>query len=219
MKRLCVTAALFGVLALASGRADASSLTLSFSGEFTSTTTVGGTALGANTPFTYTAVFDSTTGIPIGTGVEEFLTVATFNISGVGTFTSAAGDDLYVGLADPTSNTAHDYEAVLTNLAATADFGAAYKTATPSFTAPDPVPTTFSDFVASGGRLPFTIALAGGAGDLVVAGLVNGAPTPTASIALSSVPEPATLTLSGIGMALVGVAGWYRSRSRRVRTA
>jgi PEP-CTERM motif len=218
MKRLCLTATMFGLLAMASGRVDASSLTLSFSGEFTSTTTVGGTALGAVTPFTYTAVFDSTTGIPIGTGVDAFLTVATFNISGVGTFTSAAGDDLYVGLADPTSNTAHDYEAVLTNLAATADFGAAYKTATPAFTAAAPVPTTFSDFVAAGGKFPFTIALAGGAGDLVVTGLATGGPTPGASIALSSVPEPATLTLSGIGLVLVGLASWYRSRSRRITT-
>jgi len=107
------------------------------------------------------------------------------------TFTSAAGDDLYVGLADPTSNTAKVYEAVLTNLALTADFGAAYKTATPPITAADPIPTIFSDFDASGGKFPFTIPLAGGAGDLVVAGLASAGATASLT---ASVPEPATLT-------------------------
>ncbi len=140
MKRLCLTATLFGLLILASRSAGASSLTLSFSGEFALTSTLGGTALGGDNAFSYTATFDTTTGISIATGVEIFPTVATFNIPGVGIFTSAAGDDLYVGLADPTSNTAKDYEAVLTNLAVTADFGAAYSTATPGFTAADPVP-------------------------------------------------------------------------------
>ncbi len=213
MKRLCLTATLFGLLILASRSAGASSLTLSFSGEFASTSTLGGTALGGDNAFSYTATFDTTTGISIATGVEIFPTVATFNIPGVGIFTSAAGDDLYVGLADPTSNTAKDYEAVLTNLAVTADFGAAYSTATPGFTAADPVPSTLSGFVVAGGRLPFTITLAGAAGDLVVTGLESAGSTATLTLTAGSVPEPATLTLSGISLVLVGLASWYRSRS------
>src|SRR5271157_546513 len=210
MKSLYLVATAIGLLALASGSAGASSLTLNFAGQFSSTTTLDGTALGADTDFSYTANFDTTTGISKGTGVEIFPTVATFNISGFGTFTSAAGDDLYVGLADPTSNTANDYEAVLSNLAVTADFGAAFHTATPPFTAADPIPSTLSGFVNSGGKLPFTIALAGGAGDLVVTGLVTSA---GATASLTAVPEPAALTLSGMGLVLVGLASWYRARS------
>ncbi len=207
MKRLCVIATAFVLLTLASGSVGASTLTLNFSGVFDPTTTLGGTALGADTSFSYNAIFDTTTGIPVATGNEMFPTVATVNIAGFGTFTSAPGDDLYVGLSDPSSGNNY-YETVLSNHAVTSTFGSAYTTATPPITAADPIPTTFSGFFVSGGKLPFTITLAGGAGDLVVNGL-TAAPT-TAS--LTAVPEPSTLTLSGIGLVLIGLASWHRAR-------
>jgi len=94
MKRLFALATAFGLFALASGQADAATLLLNFSGEFGPTTTLGGTALGADTPFTFTASFDSTAGIPITTGVEIFPTVATFDITGFGMFKSVAGADV-----------------------------------------------------------------------------------------------------------------------------
>src|SRR5689334_2721180 len=110
MKWVCLVATMSSVLIVVSSNASASSLTLSFSGEFGPTTTIGGTALGANTPFSLTAVFDTTTGIPFRTGAELFPTIATFNVSGFGTYTSVSGDDLYVGLADPRSNNLNVYE-------------------------------------------------------------------------------------------------------------
>jgi len=116
-----------------------------------------------------------------------------------------------VGLGDPTSNPFKDYGAELTNLAFTADFGAFYSTATPAFTAANPVPSILSSFYAIGGRFPYPIALAGGAGDLVVTELESAGAT--ASLTANAVPEPTTLTLSGIGLVLVGLASWYRSKS------
>ncbi len=198
----------FGLLTLASGRADAGMLTLSFSGEFGPTTTLGGTALGADTAFTYAATFDTTTGISKGTGIEIYLATVTINISGYGTYMSAAGDDLYVGLADPSSGLVKVYEAALTNQALTHDFGAAYTTATPAFTAANPVPSTLSGLYTKGGFLGLTIALQGGAGNLVVNDLPSAGAT--ATISLASVPEPASLTLSGIGLILAGMAVWRR---------
>ena len=112
--------------------------------------------------------------------------------------TSVPGADVYVGLADPTSNTAKEYEAVLTNQALSDDFGAAYSTANPAFTAANPVPTTLSNPYAQGGHLQLTIPLQGSAGDLVVNDLPSAGAT--ATITLSSVPEPGTLTLSGMAL-------------------
>jgi hypothetical protein len=210
-KKLYLLATVLALLSLASGRAGADTLVLSFSGEFGPTSTFNGVALGADTPFSYTATFDTTTGSSPATGIEIFPTVATFVISGIGTFTSVPGSDLYVGLADPTSNTAHDYEAVLTNLAVTQDFGAAYKTATPGFTAADPVPSTLSSLGPIGGKFGLTVEFQGGA-DLVVNDLpAAGA---TAVLSLASVPEPTSLMLSGIGLLLGGMAVWRRRTSR-----
>jgi hypothetical protein len=209
-KRLYLFAALLGLFTMASAQADAAMLMLNFSGEFGPTTTLGGTALGADTAFTFAATFDTTTGISKGTGVEIFPTVATFNISGFGTFTSVAGADVYVGLADPTSNSAKVYEAVLTNGAITHDFGAAYSTATPPITAANPAPTVFSGLFSSGGFLNLTIPLQGGAGDLVVKDLA--AAGEIATITAATVPEPASLTLSAMGLALVGFVAWRRNQ-------
>jgi hypothetical protein len=211
MKKRDLYATVLGLLTLASGRVDAETLTLNLSGEFGPTSTLNGTVLGNGTAFTVTATFDSTTGTSIGTGADIFPTaVATINISGVGTFQSAAGDDLFVGIEDPTSNTGKDYGVVLTNQAVTQDFGSAFHTATPSITAADPMPTTFSGLVASGGFLKLSIALQGG-GELVVNDVVST--VGAASITLLSVPEPASLTLSGMGLALAGA--FVRRRTKR----
>ena len=114
-----------------------------------------------------------------------------------------------MGLADPTS-AANVYETVLTNQAITEYFGASYNTATPPITADNPMPTTFSDLVCLGGFFNLTIHLQNGVGDLVVKDLPSAGST--ATLVSASVPEPASLTLSGLGFALLGLAAWRRTR-------
>jgi PEP-CTERM motif len=213
MKKLYMIATLLGLLTLASGRADAGSLTLNFSGEFGPTTTLDGTALGSDTPFTFAATFDSTAGIFFATGAYIFPTVVTFDISGHGIYTSVPGSDVYVGLEDPSSGS-RGYAAVLTNKAVTQDFGAAFTTTSPTITAADPMPTTFSGLINASGFFHLTVPLQGGAGDLVVNDLVTN--VGSASITAAAVPEPGTLTLSGFGLAIAGIGAWRRRRNRHV---
>jgi hypothetical protein len=195
--------------ALSSVCADAGTLAMNFSGEFGPTTTLDGTALGADTAFSFTATFDSTAGIEFATGTYIYATDVTIDIAGHGVHTSVPGSDLYVGLEDPTSGLP-GYGVVLTNKAVTKDFGAAFSTATPAFTADAPAPTTLSGLIDAGGFLHLTIALDGGAGDLVVNDLVPS--VASASITAAAVPEPTTLTLSAAGLLILGVGAAIRRR-------
>ncbi len=204
MRRLSLLATALSLLALAADRADASLLNLSLSGSFDPTTTLSGTALGAITPFTLVATFDSTTGIRVGTGVEFYPTVALFTISGRGSFISVPGSDVYVVLADTTSGAPY-YQTFLSSLAGTGNFGISYTKAVPTLSAAAPVPTTFSGFLIATSQPNFTIPLQFGAGNLVVNGLVSGGATATISAA-ATVPEPASLALSGMGLAMFGAA-------------
>ena len=97
MMRLGQLTTVLGLLVMTYARAEAAMLTLNFSGEFGPTTTLGGTALGANTAFTFAATFDSTMGTTVNTGVAIFPTVVTFDITGFGTYSSALRGQLVCG--------------------------------------------------------------------------------------------------------------------------
>ena len=209
-------AAALGLAVLASGRVEASMLTLNMSGTFGPTATLGGTALGAGTPFMVAATFDSTSGIPYQnkTGVELFQTVATFTIAGFGTYTSVPGANVYVGLVDLSAGYGY-YEAVLTNATGSVGFGGAYATATPSFSVLNPAPAVLSDLLFSSSFGTYTVPLQSGAGNLVLPveggfGAIEAYATIT-----STVPEPSTLALSATGLLVVCVASWC-SRTKGV---
>jgi PEP-CTERM motif len=206
MKKVRLFAAVLGLLTLGFNRAEGSLLTLNLSGKF-GPTTLGGTALGADTAFTLAASFDSASGIPFNneTGVELFQSVVTFTIAGHGTYTSVPGADVYVGLIDLSAGLG-DYEVALVNSTASSGFDAGFTTATPSFSLSNPTPTVFSGLAFDDFFGTLSVPLQGGAGDLVLSSREgNGSIVNAAAITGSSVPEPSTLVLSGIGLVMVGL--------------
>jgi PEP-CTERM motif len=195
------------LLGLTSAAARAELLVLSYSGSFDSATTLGGVALGAPTPFTFQATFDSTTDIRPPDGQGIFDTVVTFDITGFGTFTSDPAGDVSVFLTDPTST--GSYGVGLTTAANTSGFLALGFAAAPPFDADVPVPSSLTGFTGASSSLPFTVPLTGGAGDLVIFGFASFGETATIT---AVVPEPSTLALAAIGGG--GLVGLIRRRSR-----
>ncbi len=81
--------------------AQASTLTLSYSGVFGPNATLGGVAFGVDTPFSFAATFDGTADIFPGVeGLGAFDTEVTVRI-GSATYTSDPAADLIVFLEDP----------------------------------------------------------------------------------------------------------------------
>jgi hypothetical protein len=211
MKQLTLIAATLGLLALTPAQSAAEILVLNYSGTFGASTTIAGTPLGADTPFTLAATFDSTTDLtPIG-GQGRFPTLSVdFDIAGFGTFSSAPGTGLEV-----------DFLNVGVYIVELGDIGGAYfradfSTASPPFDADDPTPSALSDLVSTL-YFGFTIPLAGGAGDLVVpdgGGIVAFGPTATITPASpTAVPEPSAIALAALGV--VGSLGLRRRLRKR----
>ncbi len=198
-----IVALIFLVISFPAG-ASAALLKLEYSGTFSSSSTLGGVAFGADTPFTYSAVFDSLTDTVGANGQGVFDAVVTFDIPGIGTFVSDLTGDVNVALFDPSSG--GDLGAFLSNSSTSLGFGGLFSTATPVFDADTPIPSVLTGFLGPDDGLPFTIPLSGGAGDLVVFGVVSGA-----SAQISQVPIPSAFLLFGTGLAsLVGWRKWSR---------
>jgi len=203
---LVVTAALTLTLAIA---AQASLLSLDGTGSLdgaTVLTTPGGSApLGADTPFSYHAIFDSTGGtewIPTY-GIYLYSSVTTFALAGYGTYTSSS---LFVLLADPTSV----YGSYSTGIVNDQNnfINSSYGTASPPFSGNAPTPSVLSNLVT-----PFTNGALTFDGGVTLSNLGNGSAIPTTAITTASaVPEPSTYALLCLGL---GVLGYARKRMNK----
>jgi hypothetical protein len=202
MKRfLLLRSAALAALALTTTAAQASLFDLNYAGSFDSLTTLGGTALGADTPFSITATFDSSVKDLQRAGHSALypITALTLSLNGT-TYTSSDNSSLTVFLSDARyfANWAGLYGAS----------GYDYKSFVSSFdnisninfdvTASTLSATTFSssNFNLSYG---YSFGLAGVPGGLVISNF--GASTVTASVAPTPVPEPSEYA-AVVGLAL-----------------
>ena len=189
--------------ATASNRAEAGSLIENVSGGFGPTTTLGGTALGSDTNFSFQATFDPTAGIIVEGGVATFATSLSITIASHGTYTSAPGA-VSVVLTDPSfPGLLGNYGVGLSTSTAGFFFGADFASASPAFTVETVAPTVFSSYLGYVPNLPLTIELTSG-GSLVIND--NGTTAATASLTSAAVPEPAALIGAGEAVLLLGVA-------------
>jgi hypothetical protein len=206
-------AAIVALATLVSSRAEAGLLTLEATGAFGPTSTLGGTAFGADTPYSFRAVFDPAMdrNPTPGDGAGYFrATQFTITIGGYGTFEGIPNDDLNVALLDPTYHLGINAAGLLTSRGAPF-FLDAYSAVAPTFDPHAPTPTTFLGYLKTLSGFPYVIPLAGGAGELVINDVGD---TPrTASLVAVSVPEPSTLALLALGGA--AVAGWRKWRMQR----
>ena len=209
---LCALALL---AATASSHAAAIPMTLNYSGTFGTTTTLGGTAFGANTPFSFAATFNSAA--PLGglpNGWQKFSATSFTILINSTTYTATTPSALNVLLVDTTSPSG--YLAGLVDTAHGSMMGSTFSGATPTLNADTPAPTVFSDFSNSDLTVDFQIALNGVTGGLAVNDLVNDLVDPAAaSLSLSAVPEPSEWT--AISFAVIGLA--YAAKRRLTKAA
>jgi hypothetical protein len=196
MKRLLVLVAVFA--ALTAGQANAAPLTLGWSGVFGAATTIGGNALGADTPFSFEATFDPTADLLPGVdNLGVFDAHITFTIGGT-TYTVDPSGDVAVSLSYPLYGTG------LGTRAGGAVLVGGFNTATPDIDVDNPGPTTFSNRGGLGNNVTAIPLL--GAGDLLINELVSVSDTTE----ITPAPEPATMLLLGTGA--VGVVARRRMR-------
>ncbi len=185
--------------------AQASLLSLNVTGSLdgaTVLTTPGGSApLGADTLFSYHAIFESTGGTNIGFGYL-YPATTTFDLSGHGTYTTSS---VSVFLSDPSSSfSPGSYVSGI--IAINGDGMAADNwTASPSFSMSAPTPSLLSnpDLGMAGGTISFE-------GGVSLSNLTLGSAIQTAELTgASAVPEPSTYALFCIGL---GVLGYARKR-------
>lgn len=194
----------------ASGTATATPLNLDYSGVLEATSTLGGTAFGASTLFTFQAGFDSSAPIDFGGGGGGAIYAVTsfsIDITGYGTFTGVVPDaDLNVLVLDPSFSGFYALGLVSGDLSN--GFYGTYDTATPPFAGNAPIPSVLSGYLgtASGS---YTIQLSGVSGGLVINGIENH------TAALVAVPEPSSLLLFASGGVLFGLAAVRRRSAHR----
>ena len=158
------------LVTLGSGHAEAGLLSLEAIGAFGPTSTLGATAFGADTPYSFGAVFDSTKDrTPMsGDGAGYFrATQFTITIDGYGTFEGIPNDDLNVALLDPTYHLGLNAAGLLTSHGEPF-FLDAYSAVAPPFDPHAPTPVTFLGYLGTLSGFPYVVSLAGGTGELVI---------------------------------------------------
>ena len=166
--------AALAALTIASTTAQAGLFNFNNTGSFGSSTTLGGVALGADTPYSLTATFDDAS---VGfSGFDQFpVTALSLNLTGHGTYTAIPDSNLTVYLSS-----SGGYRAGLINSTAGSSSNVSFSSSTPS-------PTIFSNFQGLSDSFPYGISLVGVSGGLSIQSF--GATPMTASI--TAVPEPA----------------------------
>jgi len=151
-------------------------------GSFGSSTTLGGVALGSDTPYSLTATFDDAS--VRGSSFNQFtVTALSLDLTGYGTYTAIPDSDLTVYL-----RSSGGYGAGLVNSAVNRGYyGDFSSSSNGSFSSSTPSPTIFSNFQNTPSGLPYGISLVGVSGGLSIQSF--GATPMTASI--TAVPEPA----------------------------
>jgi len=192
--------------------APAALYTLNYTGSFGPTTTLGGTPLGGtSTPFSLHAMFNSADAVFSFPGIAIYPTTSfSIFLQGHGTYTAAPATALNVLLEDP--RILGYYVAGITDSGDTTGFTSFYLGALPAFSADAPTASVLVGLNHNNIDGHLTIALDGGAGNLVVNDL-GGGPF-TAEIAV--VPEPGQWAMMGV--TLLG-AGGFVVRQRRAKAA
>jgi PEP-CTERM motif len=168
-----------------------------------------GPPIANGTSFNIQADFDPTTGTTLDPAVVSYAVTSVVLTGGGMSYTVTDPSDYSVTLVDATNAFVPGfYFPLLDNNSGDTLFdeiGPAYTTATPAFSAADPIPTVFSGFSGSqsfGNILTFSTA----AGPVTLEfdlDLGIGA-------SINAVPEPSSLTLCGIGGSIGLVVAWRR---------
>ena len=198
------------LVTLGSAQAEASLLGLEATGAFGPSSTLGGTAFGADAAYSFGAIFDPTKdrNPTPGDGAGYFrATQFTITIQGYGTFVGIPNNDLNVALVNPTYHLGINAAGLVTSRGEPFSLDA-YSAVTPPFDPHVPTPATLQGYLGTLSGFPYVVPLAGSAGEVVINDVAN---TPrTAS--LVAAPEPSSLVLTGLGgLAFFGYA-WRRGR-------
>ena len=194
-------------LAFSASAANASIfLVENLTGSLGANSTLGGTPLGSDTPFSLTAIFDASLDLDPTVGQGRYsISSLSVTLAGHGTFTGIPSASLNVFLFD---SLAFQPAAGLANETLSMFYLPFFNTVTSPYSADAPTPVEFSAF---GGYFPTTFSyqldLAGVPGGLVITEF--GSAIPTASI--TAVPEPSGYVALA-GLALGAFALVRRSR-------
>jgi hypothetical protein len=198
------------LVALGSGRADAALLGLEATGAFGPISTLGGTAFGADTPYSFNAIFDPAKdrNPTPGDGAGYFrATQFTITIRGYGTFVGIPNNDLNVALVNPTYHLGINAAGLVGSRGVPFSLDA-YSSVIPPFDPHMPTPTAFRGYVKTLPGFPYVVPLAGGVGELIISDVGN---TPRTA-ALVAASEPPSLAMTGLGGLALCAYAWRRRR-------
>ena len=161
--------------------------------------TPAGPPIANGTSFNVQADFDTTTGTTLQQAVVAYAVTSLVLTGGGTSYTVTDPSDYSVTLVDATNTIIPGfYYPLLDNNSGTSqlsEIGPAYTTATPAFSAADPIPTVFSGYTGSqafGNVLTFSTA----AGPITLVFDLDGG----IGASIDAVPEPSSLALCGLAI-------------------